>query len=416
MCLKKTLTALAFGGCLSLAIGSFAQAAERPAPPPEMDAWLKAAQLGPYDTGKHNWDLIKKKALEEGEVIIYSASSRMAKVGKRFMDKYPGIKVTSYDLGSVKTIEKTVREQSANLFNADIITTGGSGQVIHELFMKNRIVNFVPDMYVNRIPKENREPVLIRVLEALVFMYNGEAYPGMPPVKNIWGLTEPRWKGKLVMKDPLQSLSNYMGVATLVQHADELAAAYKAYAGKDIVLHDGVPDAGYEFIYRILHNDLVILKSGSKAAKASGKAGQKKPPVFFGPMTYYRYNASKGLKNKFFLELGSAAKVIYPTYTAIGRQAPHPNAAKLFTAFMLGSTEMNASTKLETPYKKGRSAELLQGLLPYFEAGSKSPRSDVPFPKGGEAWDAMKAWTVDPDFMYRQGPKIRDFWIQESAG
>ena len=416
MRLTTTLKSLAISAGLGLVMGGFALAAERPAPSPEMDAWMKAAQLGPYDTGKHDWDAIKKKAMEEGEVVIYSASSRMAKVAKRFMDKYPGIKATSYDLGSVKTIEKTVREQSANLFNADIITTGGSGQVIHALYNKNRIVNFVPDMFRDRIPKEYREPVLIRVLEAVVFMYNGEAYPDAPPVKNVWELTEPRWKGKLVMKDPLQSLTNYMGVATLAQHADELAAAYKRYAGKDIVLHDGVPDAGFEFIYRILHNDLVILKSGSKSAKASGKPGQKNPPVFFGAMTYYRYNFSKGLVNKFFIDIDPAAKIIYPTYTAIAARAPHPNAAKLFTAFLLGSPELTKDTKLEKPYKKGRSAELLQGLLPYFEPGSKSPRSDVPFPEGGEAWDHMKAWTVDPDFMFFKGPKVRDFWIQESAG
>jgi len=40
----------------------------------------------------------------------------------------------------------------------------------------------------------------------------------------------------------------------------------------------------------------------------------------------------------------------------------------------------------------------------------------VPFPEGGEAWDAMNTWTVDPDFMFNEGPKVRDFWIQESAG
>lgn len=412
----KTVKTLSIAACLGLMPGNHAQAAEQPAAPPEMDAWMKAAQLGPYDTGKHDWDDIRKKAVEEGSVVIYSASSRMAKVAKRFMDKYPGIKATSYDLGSVKTIEKTIREQSAKLYNADIITTGGSGQVVHALWAKNRIVNFVPDMFRDSIPLENREPVLIRVLEAVVFMYNGEKYPDMPPVNNIWELTEPRWKGKLVMKDPLQSLTNYMGVATLVQHADELAAAYKRHTGKDIVLHEYVPDAGYEFLYRILHNDLVILKSGSKSAKASGKPGQKNPPAFFGAMTYYRYNFSKGLVNKFFLNIDPAAKIIYPTYTAIARQAPHPNAAKLFTAFLLGSTELTADTKLEKPYKKGRSAELLQGLLPYFEPGSKSPRNDVPFPEGGDAWDTMKAWTVDPDFMFYEGPKVRDFWIQESAG
>ena len=416
MTIKRFVSSMLFVTSLSLITGAYVQAAERPTPPAEMDAWMKAAQLGPYDTGSHDWAEIEKMANKEGKVVIYSASSRMAKVAKRFMDKYPGIKATSYDLGSVKTIEKTIREQNANLFNVDIVTTGGSGAVVHELWGKNRIVNFVPDMHFDQIPAENREPVLIRVLEAVVFMYNGEKYPDMPPVKNIWEFTEAKWNGKLVMKDPLQSLTNYMGVATLVQHADELAAAYKQHTGKNIKLSDGVPDAGYELIYRILHNDLVILKSGSKSAKASGKPGQKNPPAFFGAMTYYRYNFSKGLVNKFFQDLVPAAKIIYPTYTAIARQAPHPNAAKLFTAFLLGSTEITADTKLQKPYKEGRSAELLQGLLPYFEPGSKSPRSDVPFPEGGEAWNSMKAWTVDPDFMFNEGPKVRDFWIQESAG
>lgn len=416
MQLNKSTSAMLFGMLLSPLLAGLTLAAERPAPPAEMDTWMQAAQLGPYDSGKHDWAEIEKLATEEGEVIIYSASSRMAKVAERFMEKYPGIKATSYDLGSVKTIEKTIREQNAELFNVDIVTTGGSGAVIHELWDANRIVNFVPDMFIDRIPAENRDPVLIRVLEAVVFMYNGEAYPDMPPVTNIWEFTEEKWNGKLVMKDPLQSLTNYMGVATLIQHADELAAAYKRHAGKDLELSDGVPDAGYEFIYRILHNDLVVLKSGSKSASASGKPGQENPPAFFGAMTYFRYNESKGLVNKYFQAIDPVAKIIYPTYTAIARQAPNPNAAKLFTAFLLGSTEITAETKLEKPYKEGRSAELLQGLLPYFEPGSKSPRSDVPFPAGGEAWDAMEAWTVDPDFMFNEGPKVRDFWIQESAG
>lgn len=415
MTLKNRLFAILIVAGIIFDLPGWGLTAEQPPPPPEMDAWMKQARLGPYDTKPQDWAKIEAAAKKEGEVIIYSASSRMAKVAKTFMEKYPEINVISYDLGSVKTVEKTVREQNTDLFKADIITTGGSGQVIHELWGKNRIINFVPDTHAARIPVENREPVLIRVLEALVFMYNGEAHPDHPPVKNIWEFTEPRFKGKLVVKDPLQSLSNFMGIATLVQHADELAAAYKRYAGKPITLHKGVPDAGYELLYRLLHNDMVILKSGSKSAAASGKPGQENPPAFFGSMTYYRYNFTKGLVNKMFIDLDPVAKVIYPTYMAIARQAPHPNAAKLFTAYLLGSTELNIDTKLEQPYKEGRSAELLQGLVPYYEPGSKSPRDDVPLPKGGEAWMKMKAWTVDPDFMFREGPKVRDFWIQESA-
>jgi len=382
--------------------------------PPEMDKWLKASKLGPYAASPQNWADIEKSAKMEGEVVIYSSSSRVAKVAPEFEKKYPGIKVTYFDLGSVKTVEKTVGEQDAGLFNADIITTGGSGQVIHELLGKNRIVNFVPDTVGDKIPQDLKAPLLVRINEAIVFLYNKEAYDS-PPVKNIWELTTPKWKGKVVIKNPLASLSNFMGICTLVQHAKELEAAYKNFAGKPITLSDGVPDAGYEFLYRLLHNDLIILKSGSKVAAAAGKSGQKSPPIGITSYTYIRYNKSKKYVNAVVTPMEPVESLIYPTYTAIARQAPHPNAAKLFTAFFMGDPSIDKNTVIEPPYTKGKSAELLQGLAPYYEAGSMSPRSDVPLPKGGELWSSLKAWTVDPDFMWHEGPRVQDFWIQESS-
>ena len=219
-------------------------------------------------------------------MVVYSSSSRVANVAPEFEKKYPGIKVTYFDLGSVKSVEKTVGEQDAGLYNADIITTGGSGQVIHELLKKHRIVNFVPDTVGEQIPQDLKDPLLVRINEAIVFLYNTEAYGDTPPIKNIWELTTPAWKGKAVIKNPLESLSNFMGICTLVQHADEMAEAYKTLTGEDIVLSDGVPDAGYEFVYRLLHNDLVILKSGSKVAAAAGTKGQEKPPIGITSFTY----------------------------------------------------------------------------------------------------------------------------------
>ncbi|MCP4402044.1 MAG: ABC transporter substrate-binding protein [bacterium] len=382
--------------------------------PPEMDAWLQAAKLGPYEESPQNWAEIEKLAKEEGEVVVYSASSRVAHVGTEFEKKYPGIKVTSFDLGSVKTIEKTVGEQDAGLFSADVITTGGSGQVIHELLNKHRVVNFVPDTVADNIPEDLKEPLLVRINEAIVFLYSSEVYD-VPPIKNLWELTLPEWKGKAVIKDPLESLSNFMGVCTIVQHADEMAAAYKALTGEEITLSDGVPDAGYEFILRLLHNDLIILKSGSKVAAAAGKKGQDAPPIGITSYTYIRYNESREYVNAIATGLEPVESLIFPAYTAIGRQAPHPNAAKLFTAFLMGDPSITKDTPIEEPYDEGKSVELLQGLAPYYEAGSISPRDDVPLPKGGELWDSLKGWMVDPDFMWYEGPKVQDFWIQESS-
>jgi len=69
--------------------------------PPEMDAWLREAELGPYE-GTQDWAEIEAKAREEGEVIVYSSSSRIAKVAEAFEATYPGTKVTYYELGSVQ--------------------------------------------------------------------------------------------------------------------------------------------------------------------------------------------------------------------------------------------------------------------------------------------------------------------------
>ena len=381
----------------------------------KLDAWLVENALGPHATGQENWEEIVAAAKEEGEVTVYTASGRIAKLVDHFEALYPGIKLTVYDLGSVKTIEKTVREQDAGIFTTDVITTGNSGQVIYELLGKNRIFNYVPSHYVDRIPSENRDPLLIRVNEAMVFFYNTELHPDVAPISNVWELTQEKYRGRVGVKNPMASGSSLMGLATLVQEPEEMAAAYKRLTGEDIVLGDGVPDAGYEFVRRMLANDLVIYKSGSKLVDAAGKAGQDDALIVMGSMTYISRNESKGNVNAILSDLDPVSRLVFPTYMSIGAHAPNPNAAKVLIAYLLGSTDINLDTKLEKPYIEGASFDLLQGLAPYHDAGSVSPRSDVPLPQGGEIWDEMKGWNVSAKFMWEQGPKLRDFWNIHSS-
>jgi len=381
----------------------------------KLDAWLVENALGPHATGQENWEEIVAAAKEEGEVTVYTASGRIAKLVDHFEALYPGIKLTVYDLGSVKTIEKTVREQDAGIFTTDVITTGNSGQVIYELLGKNHIFNYVPAHYVDRIPLENRDPLLIRVNEAMVFFYNTELHPDVAPISNVWELTQEKYRGRVGVKNPMASGSSLMGLATLVQEPEEMAAAYKRLTGEDIVLGDGVPDAGYEFVRRMLANDLVIYKSGSKLVDAAGKAGQDDALIVMGSMTYISRNESKGNVNAMLSDLDPVSRMVFPTYMSIAAHAPNPNAAKVLIAYLLGSTDINLDTKLEKPYIEGASFDLLQGLAPYHDAGSVSPRSDVPLPQGGEIWDQMKGWNVSAKFMWEQGPKLRDFWNIHSS-
>jgi iron(III) transport system substrate-binding protein len=249
----------------------------------------------------------------------------------------------------------------------------------------------------------------------MVFFYNKEVHPDGAPISNVWELTEEKYRGRVGIKNPMSSGSSLMGLATLVQEPDEMAAAYKRLTGKDIVLGDGVPDAGYEFVRRMLENDIVIYKSGSKLADAAGKAGQDDALIAMGNMTYIARNDSKGNVNAIVSDLDPVARLVYPNFMSIGANAPNPNAAKVLIAYLLGSTDINLDTKLEKPYIEGESFDLLQGLAPYHDAGSVSPRSDVPLPQGGEIWDQMKGWNVSAKFMWEQGPKLRDFWMIHSS-
>jgi len=381
----------------------------------ELDAWLKENALGSYATMDENWDDIVAAATAEGEVSVYTASGRIAKVVDHFQALYPGITLTVFDLGSVKTIEKTVREQDAGIFAADVITTGNSGQVIHELLANNRIFNYVPAQFKDRIPEENRDPLLVRVNEAMVFFYNAQANPDGAPFSNVWELTQEQYRGRVGIKDPMGSGSSLMGLATLVQFPEEMAAAYKRLTGEDIELGDGVPDAGYEFVRRLLANDVVIFKSGSKLADAAGAPDQDDAMIAMTSMTYISRNDDKGNVNAIVSDLDPAARMVYPNFMGIGANAPNPNAAKVLIAYLLGSTDINLETKLEKPYIEGASFDLLQGLAPYHDAGSVSPRSDVPLPEGGEIWDEMVGWNVSADFMWEQGPRLRDFWLIYSS-
>lgn len=382
--------------------------------PAAMDEWAKKAKLGIYDVDQ-DWDEITRLAKEEGEVILYSASSRMSAVGEAFSKIYPEIKVTSYDLGSVKTFEKTISEQKANLYNADIITTGGSGNFIYDLIANNRVVNFVPSMYKDMIPQEYQEPALVRILEAMVFMYNTELNDS-PPITNVWELTEEKYRGKVVIKDPLSSLSNLMGIVAIAGNAEKMEESYKRFYNKDITLSPGVKNAGFEWIYRLLHNDLIISDSGGKVTGASGKKGQTGlAPISITTFTYLRYNITKDYINDLLFPIDPFDGIVFPTYTAIARQAPHPNAAKLLTAFMMGDPSITLETDIPEPYTEGRALELLQGLAPYYETGTRSPRVNVAIPKGGEAWDEMNLWNVDAEDDWFLSPEVQDFWMQESA-
>lgn len=371
---------------------------------PLQEAWLRAAQIGPYQPQVEDWVAIYEAAKAEGKVVILSISSRIFHPAiDRFMEVYPGITIEAYDMWDVAQVEKLTREQAAGLYTIDVMFTAGTTTLVKELLPQRLIWNYVPRTLVDGvpavdvIPEEFREPLLLHSLESKVLFYNSETYPAGPPVKNLWDLTRPEWRGRVQMKDPLTTEENMNLLQMVVKNADIMAEAYEVAFGEPIKLSPGVPNAGYEWIKRLVENGLVITKSDGDVTKAVGTPGQARPPVGFASSSKIR-DVAKGLKLAIAWDLVPTAGLTKFNYIFIANMAPHPNAAKLLIRWMLGDANGGA------------------GYEPWYVAGQWSPRSDMSLPSPELVDLALSdlgalTWFVDPDWVYEHGLEVQDFWL-----
>jgi len=375
-----------------------------------LEDWLQQAQLGAYAPAFQDWAKIGIDAAAEDALVVYSSSSRIFTMAETFTAMY-GIPVEAYDISTVEILEKVIREQDAGIFNADVVMCGGE-EVVFELLNEGYLYNFVPDTVAEDIPLGFKEPLLAQRIASKNIFFNTEVYP-QSPIDNLWDVTMPEWRGKVVIADPVSSRAAFTAYATLVEHADEMQAAYERKYG-ELELHAGVPNAGYEFLYRLLANDVIILKSQKDASKAVGERGQQDPPLcLFNSYTRLSDNAKLDYALGVALDVDPAVGSINPSYIGMAAQALHPNAAKLFIAWSLGSPELEPDTILEEPYDEGESARLLRGFEPYFTPGNWSARLDVPAPEGAPSLSELRgiSWETNSGFIWNESQNIMDFWM-----
>jgi len=338
-------------------------------------------------------EALYQAAKTEGEVNIYSYSSRVFKFGKTFEEKYPGIKVNGFDMDSPEIVTKVLAEQAAKNYVADVIFLKDPATVIHELYEKKLVFKYVPSDLADLIPAQYQEPLLVHHASVDALIHNN-AKMSAPPISSLWDLTKPEWKGRVIFPDP-QKLSEFVEVlATIVQHADEMAAEYQSVFGEAIKLSPGVENAGYEWILRLLNNDAIIQGSTNDVAKAVGLSSQDNPPVGF--TAYSRLRDKEKDPNLNFDVMVDVAPVMgISTDVVVGivNAAQHPNAAKLLIHWMMGNA-------------KGG-----EGYKPYYVLGNFPVRTDVPPPKGSKGLSDLKLWKADPSYVWYNGQKVLDFWL-----
>lgn len=363
------------------------------AAPTELTAWEESSNI--YATDETDEELYER-ALEEGATVtLYSISSRCSKVAEAFMAKYPGLECVAFDISTDELLEKVTREYEADVHTCDVVHIKDQDGSMYLEYVANKIFyNYQPADIFSHIDPEYTATATPLYIELTQLFYNTEAYPDGSPITNIWQLTEPQWKGKIMMQNPLDNLSwgSWITGFCVGEEPDRLAAAYKDLYGEDLVLSDGCANAGYEFLKRLHDNAPVFTSSSDEIAESVGTPGQSDPPVGFCASSKLRKAEENGwVFAPVNLEPDTGIPAINTLYIVEGSE--HPAAAKLLVRFMMGGIDGDTS-----------------GYEPFNTLGGWPVRDDIAPAEGSVDYSGINVAPFDVDEIYYNYNTVRDFW------
>lgn len=335
-------------------------------------------------------------ARAEGSVVVYSFTSRIAAVERAFEAAYPGIDMVGFDISSTEQIARIRAEQQAGIFRVDVAYISDAPVVFGELVRRGLLEPYVPPDFANRIPAQYQRPLLANRISTKVLMYNEDANPTGPPVHNLWELTTPRWRGKVITVDPLVR-GDYLDLMTeIVLRSDEMERAYRLLFGRPLVLGPGIKTAGEQWIRDLYANGLIVLKSTDAVNAAIGARGQVAPPVGFSTYSDRRDNARRGWALQIANAVVPSPGITFPALLGLVRRAPHPAAARLAITFMLGDDSPTGGP----------------GYEPFYVPGDYATRRDIVPHPDAVPFAQLRAWRIDPVRSFERRQQVADFILR----
>ncbi|OLT34944.1 ABC transporter substrate-binding protein [Actinomadura sp. CNU-125] len=343
------------------------------------------------DAASFDLDALIAAAKKEGSVLAYDGSGDVKDVAEAFEKKY-GIKAEGVKSKSAATAEKMTREAQAENVTIDVALFEDGPMLVSQLLPQKIVKTWIPPDLAENIEEQNRNP-LVMISKGYVFLYNPKLSPDGCPVKNIWELTDPEWKGRVMMQDP-------MGKGIFIQWftqmsergSDTLAAAYdKLGKGK---LETEEKDAAHEWVKLLAKNDPVLTGEDEDVAAGVSAPNQSQVKIGLLSTAKFRNIDQKNYDMRVCEGLVPWSGFMYPKYAVIATGSEHPNAAKLFVHFVM--TE------------EGFGLESGSGGV----SGNKTVGQSPNTPPGLTDWP-KELYQFSPesliaDFRARQG--MKDFW------
>ena len=252
-------------------------------------------------------DVAKAKA--EGTVVFYTSVdvSVAERVARDFQAKY-GIKVQVERTGSERVFQRLGQEYGSNVHAADVVNTSDAS---HFLVWKKdgwlasvpleEIIRYWPPQYRDR----DAQYATWRATTSPI-AYNSKLVNQNEAPKHWADLLDPRWKGKIVKAHP-----GYSG--------SEMTADYEL-----------IKAFGWTYFQKLAQQSVMQVQSSTEPPKVLARGEQ---PVMAGGNEYVVFQSQ---------QQGAPIVIVYPTEgtpfetspAAVMKAAPHPNAARLFYAYL----------------------------------------------------------------------------------
>ena len=251
-------------------------------------------------------------AKKEGEVTWYVANldARNAEAaGRVFTAKY-GIKVNVVRAPSQTMFQRLSQDLSQNVQNADVFGSVDVGNFV-TLKQNGSLATYWPENAKQLLPAfQNLDPdgtFHAMLASALIIAYNSEKVRAEEAPKTWTELLDPKWNGKIALGHP--AFSGFAG--------NWAAQMHKLY-GKSYFerLEKLKPQVG-----RSLFDAVNLVASGERLLVAS-------------PLAPILETADKG--KPLAINYPTDGAILVATPAAVVKNAPHPNAARLFMEFLLG--------------------------------------------------------------------------------
>lgn len=296
-------------------------------------------------------------AKREGAVTWYTSTpiNTAQKIATMFQTE-TGIKVELFRSGGSAVLRRFMQEMDARRVIADVMTISDPAEVL-TLIKRDLLVPFRPRNF-DKIRDEVKDPkgfhVAQRVNLAAIIARTDK---GVPLPKNWTDLTDPKYKGLLVMPDPSYTAIQLMVIGTLSRKY------------------------GWEFYEKLRKNDIMIVQSHQQVSETLTRG--ERLIAAEGADLYSFQDRKAGHKVQTIIPTDGAFAIAAPTVVIKG--APHPNAAKALAEFMI--------------------SDAVQKLLP--GEGTYAGRSDVEPPASNPPLSQIKLISVDYEQVEKDAKSIK---------